>query len=101
MKESGLTRQYAEAVKHGYLDAPAARSFSWVEDMQNDTGAGMVEGSVVIVLSDGTIQLAATLNDPRPTGVLIDDIDSGDSGQVCFGGPVDPVLVTASVTAGQ
>lgn len=85
----------------GTVSSVAARAFSWVEELLNDTGDDIVEGSVVVVLADGTIALADTLNDPRPTGVVKDTIDDGDTGQVVFGGPVDLVLVTASVTAGQ
>lgn len=88
-------------VATGEVDAAAARQFSWIEELANDTGADILEGSVVVVLADGTIELADTVNDPRPTGVVVDQIDDSDTGQVCFGGPVDLVLVTASVTAGQ
>lgn len=101
MKETNLTRQHSAAINRGLVDAAAARSYSWVEDMDNDTGADIPEGSVVVVLADGTIELAATVNEPRPTGVAMDTIDDGETGQVCFGGPVDLVLVTASVTAGE
>lgn len=88
-------------VMRGNVDAAAARSFSWVEELTNDTGADILEGSVVVVLADGTIALADTENDPRPTGVVVDQIDDADTGQVVLGGPVDLVLVTSSVTAGQ
>ena len=91
----------ARAALMGYTEPSATRAFSWVEDMQNNTGADIVEGSVVVVLADGTVQRASTLNDPRPTGVTLDYIENGETGQVAFGGPVDLVLVTASVTAGQ
>lgn len=101
MKETQLTRQHSLAASRGWIEPSASRSFSWVEDMQNASGTDITEGAVVVVLSDGTIELADTVNDPRPTGVALDDIDDDDTGQVCFGGPVDLVQVTASVTAGQ
>ena len=91
----------ARAALMGYTEPSATRAFSWVEDMQNNTGADIVEGSVVVVVADGTVQRASTLNDPRPTGVTLDYIENGETGQVAFGGPVELVLVTASVTAGQ
>jgi len=100
MKQTNLTRTHSDAVTRGLVAATAARSFSWVEELSNDSGTDITEGAVVVVLADGTIQLADTVNEPRPTGVCLDDIDDGDSGQVCFGGPVDLVQVTASVTAG-
>lgn len=87
-------------IMRGTVDAAAARSFSWVEELANDTGSDILEGSVVVVLSDGTVALADTENDPRPTGVVVDQIDDGNTGQVVFGGPVDMVLTTGSVTAG-
>jgi hypothetical protein len=102
MKTSAVDKGlHSSAIYGGLLAAAAARSYSWVEEMENDTGADILEGSVVVVLADGTIELADTVNEPRPTGVVVDQIDDGDTGQVVFGGPVDLVLVTASVTAGD
>jgi len=101
MKQTNLTRSHSDAVTRGLVAATAARSYSWVEELANDSGVNILESQVVVVLSDGTIQLANVANEPRPTGVALDDIDTGSSGQVCFGGPVDLVTVAASVTAGN
>lgn len=101
MKESYLTRRRSADVVNGLVDPSASRSLSWIEEMLNDSGDDILEGAVVVVLDDGTIENADTLNDPRPTGVALDDIGDGETGQVCFGGPVDLVLVTASITAGE
>lgn len=89
------------AIMRGLVAAAAARSFSWTEELLNDTGADIERGDVVAVLPDGSIELSSTENDPRPTGVALDTIDDGDTGQVRFGGPVRRVNVVSSVIAGQ
>lgn len=69
-------------------------------DYQNDSGATILEGSSVVVVDDGTIELAADGED-RPVGIALDDIDDGDSGPVQMLGPVDRIIVTGSVSAGD
>lgn len=99
MKTTNLTRQRSADIQRGLVHPSAARSLSWIEECTAD--GDITEGAVVVVQSDGTVALADTAQDPRPTGVALDDMDDGEEGQVCFGGPVDLVLVTASVTAGN
>lgn len=101
-KASALDRgRRSTDVMFGTVAAAAARSFSWTEELQNVTGDDIARGTVVIVLADGTIEPSSLVNEPRPTGVALDTIRDGDTGQVRFGGPVRLVLVTAAVTAGQ
>ena len=91
----------SSAIIRGLVAAAAARSFSWTEELLNDTADPIERGDVVVVLPDGSIALADIENDPRPTGVALDTIDDGDTGQVRFGGPVRRVNVVSAVTAGQ
>lgn len=92
---------HGEAIQRGWVAPSNSGQTSWVESLDNNSGTNIVEGNVVVVLSDGTIQLADTVNEARPTGVALDDIDDGASGLVCFGGPVEMVITTGSVTAGD
>jgi hypothetical protein len=93
--------QHSAAIQRGWTAPAGADEGPTYVDLQNNSGVNLVEGDVVVVTSDGTIAPTTTAADPRPTGVCIDDIDTGDSGPVQFFGPVDYVNVTASVTAGQ
>lgn len=91
---------HSTAIQRGWVKPAGADEGPPYFDLQNDSGVAILEGQVVVVTSDGTISLTSTANDPRPTGIAIDDIDDGESGPVQFFGPVDLVIVTASVTAG-
>lgn len=94
---------HAEAILRGWVK-PAGTEVS-IEfpavDMANDSGVDLLEGQAVVVLSDGSIARASSVSEERPTGICIDDIEDGDSGPVCFLGPVDLIRVTTAVTAGQ
>lgn len=90
---------HGEAIYRGWVKPAGADEGPQYIDLQNDSGVDLLEGDVVVVTSDGTIARTSTANDPRPTGVVIDDIDDGESGPVQFFGPVDYVRVAASVTA--
>ncbi len=70
-------------------------------EYENASGSDLVEGTVVVLQADGTVTTTTTVQDTRPVGVLIDDIDAGEDGPVQWAGPVDLILVTASVTAGD
>lgn len=61
----------------------------------------LVAGDVVVVNSAGQIATTTTAQDPRPTGVVVDDIDADDYGLVAFWGPTDIVNLVSSGVAGQ
>lgn len=83
-------------------NSPAQADFEGppVLELENDTGAALAEGDVVVVKSNGKLGTTTTAQDTRPVGVCLDDVDAGDLGPVQFFGPVDLVNVTAAVTAG-
>lgn len=93
---------HSYAVGRGWV-SPAQADFEGppVVEMTNSSGTAFVEGDVVVVLSDGTINRTTTAQDTRPIGVVLDDIDTADSGPVQFFGPVDQINTGGSVTAGH
>ena len=70
-------------------------------ERSNASGTNIEDGDVVVLLDDGTIELADTARDTRIIGVATDDIDDGEAGSVVFWGPIDRINCTASVTAGH
>lgn len=84
-------------------NSPAQADFEGppVIELENDTGAALAEGDVVVVKSNGKLGTTTTAQDTRPVGVCLDDIDAAETGPVQFFGPVDLVNVTAAVTAGR
>lgn len=70
-------------------------------ELTNNSAANLVLGDVVIVKTDGTIEKCSALQDTRPVGIVLDDIDIGESGPVQFFGPVEQITTTGAVTAGE
>jgi hypothetical protein len=81
-----------------YAAAPTSPTFL---PLVNSDAIDLVEGDVVVVQDDGTVIRTTIAEDPRPKGVVLDDIAVGEGGPVQFVGPVDVVNLTASGTAGE
>lgn len=104
MKTSNIQTSHPFAIIAGWVD-PVLGSDNPATtvdpDIENASGADLTAGTVVIVNASGQITTTTTAGYAGIVGVVIDDIDNGDFGAVAFGGPVDLVNVTSSVTAGD
>lgn len=108
MKTSNIQTSHNQAIIRGWVDGTglttdsgSSAGGSGITESENGAGLALAAGDVVVLASDGTVQLTTTAQDTRPVGVVLDDIDDGEFGPIAWSGPVDLINVTASVTAGH
>lgn len=111
MKTSNIQTTHPMAIIRGWVDPLAADGGGSTGgggggtvvglDYENAAGDDLIAGDVVVLNSSNQLVTTTTAADPRPVGVVQDDIADGDFGAVAWAGPVDLVNVNASVTAGD
>lgn len=105
MKTSNIQTTHGGAIIRGWVDGAMlvdpGGGGGTIGEVQNGAGIALAAGDVVVMAIDGTVVLTTTAQDTRPVGVVLDDIEWGETGPVAWQGPVPLVNVDAAVTAAE